>query len=221
MGRSELGKKKEARRARSSRSLEGRNRKGGGECKTGHPPVWSMTPALELGHMPEGGGYPVGFVQEAARLMGCQDLGAIVHLCSGTLRAPLTFDIRPGVGAACRADVRWLPLRPGSCRFILADPPYEQDYAEELWGLGKVYPTPIVLLRECAAALQPGGRVGLLHHVVPVMPDGLVQLGSWGVSTGPGYRMRAFTVAERPAQLDLFDYATGRQVRSVDTGGLL
>jgi hypothetical protein len=208
--RTPQGIEREKRRARSARKLSaaGRQGKDGEGCSTGHSPMFSMAPALELGHMPEGGGYPVGFVQAAARLLGCQDLSALVHLCSGTMRAPLTFDLRADVGAAVRADVRWLPIRPASCRWILADPPYGDDYAEELWGLGKQYPTPTVLLRECAAALAPGGRVGLLHHVVPVQVDGLRTVGVWGVSTGPGYRIRAFTVLERPGQLDLLGGAS-------------
>lgn len=188
---------RESRRARKGRKLSGAQRNGGDECTTGHPTLFVMNPAFELGRIPEGGGYPVGLVELAARLMGCDDLAAIVHLCSGSVRAPRTFDLRPNVGARVRADVRWLPIRPGSCRWILADPPYGMDYAEELWGLGRQYPIPRVLLRECAAALAPGGHVALLHHVVPSMVPRLERVGTYGVWCGAETRIRALTIARR------------------------
>lgn len=190
---------KEARRARSGQKegrLRGRQRDEGG-ATTGHPALFAMRPALELGRFPEGGGYPVGFVEAAARIMHV-DLAELVHLCSGSVRGGrLTIDVRPDAGADVRADVRWLPLRPGSVSAILADPPYSVDYAEELWGTGKIYPTPTVLLRECAEALAPRGVVGVLHHVMPDAVPGLARVGCWGVTTGPGYRIRAFTVFRR------------------------
>lgn len=174
---------------------------GGGD---GHPALWHATPAFELGPMPEGGGYPLGFVEWAAKLMGCADVAGILHVCSGSVRAPLTIDLRPAAKPAIVADVRWLPIRPGSQRFILADPPYSPDYHAEIWGLDpRLYPAPVVMLRECAQALAPGGRVGFLHHIVPRLPDDLVRIGTHGVTTGPGYRIRAFTVAERTGAQEL------------------
>lgn len=138
--------------------------------------------------------------------MGVTDLARVVHLCSGSVRAPLTFDLRPGSAAAVRADVRWLPLRPASVRWVMADPPYSQAHAEALWGSGKSYPSPAVLLRECAQALEPGGQVALLHHVVPALPNALERVGVWGVTTGVGYRIRALTIArERSAEPALLE----------------
>lgn len=187
----------EARRARSGRKLSGSNRNGGEECVTGHPALFAMEPAFELGRMPEGGGYPVGFVELCARLMCVDDLSSVVHLCSGSVAAPLSFDMRRASAASCIADVRWLPIKPRSVRWIMVDPPYGHDYAEALWGLGKVYPLPRVLLRECAMALQPGGQLAFLHQIVPTMVDGLERVGTWGVYTGTETRMRALTIARR------------------------
>jgi hypothetical protein len=191
---------REARRARSQRKWSGQR---AGTCATGHPALWAMSPAVEMGHIPEGGGYPVGFVEAVGRLMGVTDFGQVVHLCSGSIAGGVTIDVRTVAQPSIRADVRWLPLRPGSVRWIMADPPYGQDYAEALWGLGKLYPTPTVLLRECAVALAPGGLVALLHQVVPRLPPLLERIGTWGVSTGPGYRIRALTIARRTASVQL------------------
>jgi SAM-dependent methyltransferase len=191
---------REAIRARSKVKKVGRRSESEEGCVTGHPAFMDVRPAFELGRMPEGGGYPVGFVELAGRLMGVQDLGAVLHLCAGSVSARLSIDYRFEVSPACVGDARRLPVRSSCVDAIMVDPPYGQDYAEELWGLGKQYPTPMVLLRECERILRPGGKVAMLHQVVPVLPDGLIRLGVWGVSTGPGYRMRALTIAEKPAQ---------------------
>lgn len=192
---------REARRYRSGQSpdrLRGRIRNG--EGGSGHPALFAMRPAIELGTFPSGGGYPHGFVEAAAQLMGV-DLAAIVHLCSGSVRGGrLTIDIRRSAGADVVADVRWLPLRPRSVTAILADPPYSPEYADQLWGTAKVYPTPTVLLRECAEVLAPGGVVAVLHHLMPDAVPGLVRMGCYGVTTGPGYRIRALTLFRRQAQ---------------------
>lgn len=193
---------RERRRYRSQRSYRGRD----GECETGHPALFATHPAFLLERMPQGGGYPVGFFELACRLLDVPPgrEGEVVHLCSGSVRAPITVDLREGALATVRADVRWLPFRPSSLRWILADPPYDPTYAEELWGTGKKYPSPTVLLEEAHRALAPGGRVGLIHFVVPRIPEGLERLHTVGVSTGPGYRIRAFTVAEKAgSQLSL------------------
>src|SRR5206468_3545685 len=143
-------------------------------CVSGHPGLFGLTPpAFELGRMPEGGGYPHGFVEVAAKLMGCRDLGDVVHLCSGSVRARYTFDLRRTSAAAVVADVRELPIRTSSVRWVMADPPYDQEYAEALWSMGKQYPTPTVLLREIGRILRPGGRAAFLHHLVPTLPDGM------------------------------------------------
>jgi hypothetical protein len=180
----------------------------GDPAVNGHPALLDVKPAFELGPMPQGGGYPQGFIELAARLMGCADVDQVVHLCSGSVRARRTFDYRAAAHPAVVADVRWLPIGRGRVRWIMADPPYSEDHAEELWALGKKYPTPIVLLRECAEALMAGGRVAFLHFLVPYLPDDLTRIGTWGVSIGPGFRMRALTVAEKSgAQRIPFDAA--------------
>ncbi len=207
MPRSPESTAREAIRNRSSRNHFGRRANEDEGCVTGHPAFLSMAPAYELGRMAEGGGYPVGLVELAAQLMGITDLAAAVHVCSGSVRAPLTFDCRAESEASCLGDARRLPVRDASVRWVLIDPPYDPDYAEALWGTGKLYPTPTVLLREAARILVPGGMVGLLHHLVPVIPPdvGLERVGTHGVTTGPGYRIRCFTVARRVAPpLSLF-----------------
>lgn len=211
---------RERRRARSTvdaGSRRGRLNAPDGSA-TGHAAIYRMRPALELGRMPEGGGYPVGFVEEAARIMG-HPVANLVHLCAGSVAGGrLTIDLRssahpaghrhhsPDVHPDVIADVRWLPLGPDTVDAILVDPPYDRAYAAALWNIAAEYPTPSTILRECAVALRPGGIVGILHHIVPMQVDTLTRLGTWGVTTGLGYRIRAFTVYRHdPAPARLFD----------------
>lgn len=209
----------EARRARSGQRparLQGRTTDG--TSVTGHPILFSMRPAIELGPFPDGGGYPVGFVETAAGLIGSAPAD-VVHLCAGSVSGGrFTVDARSRVLKPRKwahvapdvvADVRWLPFGPGTVDAFLVDPPYDPKYAQQLYGTGRIYPAPLVILRECAQALRPGGRVGFLHHLVPMLPPELELVGVYGVWTGPGYRIRAFTVAERrgpdEAPPDLFE----------------
>lgn len=193
--RSDESVARESRRARSSTSLSGVK----GEAVTGRPALFTLAPAYELERMPTGGGYPKGFVALAASLMGCTDLASIVHVCSGGIRAPRTIDIRPESCASVVADARWLPLRRESVRWVMCDPPYSPEHDEALWGGKNTYPTPAVLLREIADALCEGGRVAFLHFVVPRLPDSMKRVGTFGVTTGPGYRIRCLTLAEKRA----------------------
>lgn len=147
--------------------------------------------------MPQGGGYPIGLIEYAGKLMGVTDHRRVVHLCSGSVIAPLTFDLRPGSAAAVVADVRHLPIRSSSVRWVMCDPPYSAEHADDLWGTGKQYPSPAAIMREAARILEPGGMIAFLHFVVPRLPDELERTGTYGVTIGPGYRMRALTIARR------------------------
>lgn len=165
---------------------------------SGHPVLFGdPLPAVELGRMPEGGGYPIGLIEFAGRLMGVTDHRQVVHLCSGSVRAPLTFDLRPQTEARCIADVRHLPIRAGAARWVMVDPPYSAEHAEDLWGVGDQYPTSAALFREIERILMPGGVVAYLHFLVPKLPAGMTRLSTHGVTIGPGYRIRALTIAQR------------------------
>ena len=189
---------RERRRARSKRRLTG-VADGSEDCITGHPALFDIPPVFELGRMPEGGGYPVGFLELVHRWLGVTAPEEVLHLCSGSVIAPRTIDARISSHASIIGDVRWLPIRRASIRWAIADPPYGQDYAEAIWGeaVGKIYPTPMNLLREAAEVLVDGGLVAYLDHLVPTLPDELERVNIIAVYCGTQTRMRALTIARR------------------------
>lgn len=174
--------------------------------RTGHAAMFRLSEVVDLEVFDEGGGFPVGFLEFAYRTLGCDQPDRVLHICSGSVRGHFTVDRRASVRSAVQADARALPFLDGSFRFAIADPPYSRTWAKALYGVtARQYPTPGGIVREAMRVLQPGGRLGLLHYMVPPYPAGAVRLvGVWGVTVGPGSTIRAWTVLEkREAQLEL------------------
>ena len=145
----------------------------------------------------DGGGYPLRFVEWALKEMGCDDESAVLHLCSGSVVSGVRVDIRPDMNPDILADCRDVPLPDESFDFILADPPYSQDYATALYGTGENYPKPGQVCREASRLLRPGGKLGFLHFQVPMLRKPLRLLGVYGITTGCGFAIRAWTLMEK------------------------
>lgn len=171
---------------------------GRGDGRTGHPTLWDTKPAAAFEPFPNGGGYPVGFLEWAYRTLHVADPERVVHLCSGSVNVGITVDIRPEMNPTYVADARHVPLPDGSVPWVMADPPYSEDYARNLYGTGDEYPRPAELLREAERLLVPGGRVGILHFQVPMHRTRLRLLNVWGITQGPGYNIRAWSVYQKP-----------------------
>lgn len=175
---------------------------GAGDGRSGHPTFWAASVAHDFDPFPDGGGYPVGFLDWAYRTMhspvyGMPDPALVVHLCSGSVRSGITVDIRPEMKPTFVADARHVPLPDASVRWLMADPPYPEDYAANLYATRADYPRPGELLREAERLLVPGGRVGILHFQVPMHRSGLRLVRVWGITQGPGYNIRAWSVYEK------------------------
>jgi hypothetical protein len=174
------------------------------------PVIWSAAPAYGALDSPQPhdadadgfavfGRYPVGFLRHirTAQWLGRVRPEEILHVCSGTLgpEQAWTVDIRAEARPRVIATGTALPFRSESFRAVMIDPPYSDQYARNLYGIAM--PRNAALLKEAARVLVPGGRVGLLHVAVPFAPPGCAVVNVWGVSTGVGFRIRAFTVYEK------------------------
>lgn len=154
-------------------------------------------PVVWFDAFPDGGGYPKRFMEWAMAEMGCSDPDSVLHLCSGSVQVGVTVDIRPELDPTIIADARNVPLEDESFNFIMIDPPYSETYAENLYGTGKTYPKPGELLKEAARLCNVGGLIGLLHFIVPVTRKPLKIRKVYGITTGNGTAIRAWTLLEK------------------------
>lgn len=145
------------------------------------------------------GRYPNGFLSHVLRLRLLGDIrrDEVLHVCSGTLGPDekLTVDLRREARPMVVADGAALPFRDESLAAVMIDPPYSDAYARSLYGTEN--PRPSWLLREAARVTRGGGRLAILHVAVPFAPRGCKLIGVYGVTTGIGFRIRAFTIFEK------------------------
>jgi hypothetical protein len=154
-------------------------------------------PAEDFGPFPEGGGYPKGFLPWAYEAMGVTDPDRVLHLCSGSVVRGVRVDIRPEKNPDIVADCRNVPLPDGSFDWILADPPYSREYAQNLYGTGADYPLPGQIVKEACRLLSPGGKLGFMHFQVPMTRKPMRIVRVFGITQGAGYAIKAWTLCEK------------------------
>lgn len=150
---------------------------GGGRRR---PIIWHDEPVIF-------GAYPVGFESHILRQKLLGDVGQddVLHVCSGGVRARWTVDIRHEVKPRIVASADALPFGAGQFRAVLIDPPYNEAYAKQLYRVAGL-PTLKAMLDEAVRVVVDGGRIGILHFVVPMRPNGARRVLVRGISTGPG-----------------------------------
>lgn len=169
------------------------------------------------------GAYPGGFPERARALLGVAIDDPVLHVCGGLVRHypykggvgpnDKTVDIDPDVKPDFLVDVRQgLPYRCGSmleehhkdhtseaCTWaaVLADPPYSEADAEHYVCGSGLYPKPTALLADMLAVARPGGRVGILHYLVPSPPKHTRFVAAVAVMVGFNNRVRVYSVFEK------------------------
>ena len=142
------------------------------------------------------GMYPAVLIRKLMPWLRCERR-EVLHVCSGGLPPSegIRVDLRPEAKPDILADGRNLPLKAGSQAGVLIDPPYTEQYAQDLYGVD--YPRPAHLLAEAARVVRPSGRIGIVHYLVPMPPPGCKFVKVLGLSMGFGFPMRAVTIYER------------------------
>ena len=161
---------------------------------SGHPIMFGMKEADYFGDFPDGGGYPRRFLEKAFEIMGVTDPEKVLHVCSGSMKIGITVDMRPEMHPKIVADARSLPFAADTFQWIMTDPPYSQEYAENLYGTGDAYPNPHSLCDECLRVLKPGGYLGFMHHIVPKFHKPGRLLKVYTITQGVGYNVRAWSL---------------------------
>ena len=171
--------------------------------------------------VPYYGAYPNGFLERARALLGVTPLDAVLHLCGGMARQypakprgfgpnDQTLDLDPALKpnflqaattplpAGYRVPNNPLTFEWGA---LIADPPYTEADAAKYAPGSKAFPSANLILKNMLAVVRPGGRVGMLHYVLPQPPrDGVRFVACVGVIVGFNNRMRCFSVFERETQ---------------------
>jgi SAM-dependent methyltransferase len=177
--------------------------------QSGHPVMFGRPKAAaDFVDFPEGGGYPHRFLSYAYELMEAVngttvDPDMVLHLCSGSVQTGVRVDIRPEKNPDIVADCRNVPLPDESFDWILADPPYSVEYAKNLYGTDDNYPKPGEIVKEAMRLLRPGGLLGILHFQVPMIRKPAKIVNVYGVTTGSGYAIRAWTLIQKSSNNDL------------------
>jgi SAM-dependent methyltransferase len=161
----------------------------------GHPIMYgNPKPVKHFVDFPDGGGYPHRFLEWVYEIMEVPDTSKVLHLCSGSVVTGMRVDIRQETKPTICCDARRTPFADDSFDYILADPPYAESYAENLYKTGDAYPKPGELLKEASRVLRPGGYFGILHFIVPMTRRPMKMIGVWGITTGAGYAIRAWSL---------------------------
>lgn len=142
------------------------------------------------------GQYSKGLIGKLLPWLRCER-NQILHVCSGALRPGegIRVDVRPEAKPDILADGRALPLADNCMDAVLIDPPYTEQYAQDLYGVE--YPRPAHLLKEAARVVKPDGRIGFVHYLVPMPPPNTRLVKVLGLSSGLGFSMRAVTIYQK------------------------
>ena len=118
-----------------------------------HNAFWALGPNV-TGYP---GGFPNGLLQRLEREGYLQP--PVLHVCSGSVKAGITVDIKRENGPTVCADGEYLPFRspPPFVRTAMIDPPYSEGKAADLYALPLI--NVVTAVSEMARIVQPGGRL--------------------------------------------------------------
>lgn len=158
------------------------------------------------------GAYPAGFLHRARALLGVGYGDPVLHVCAGKVRDypyrgfglhDKTLDLDP----ACQPDFLQDAREPyptcdlyeanGPWSAILIDRPYTEDDADRYVPGRAMLPTANQLVKNGIAAVDIGGRVGILDYLWPQPPKNAKEVAAVAVGTGRNARARWYTVFER------------------------
>jgi len=186
--------------------------------------VWILARSKLKGGIKYYGAYLGGFPERARALLGCNIDDPVLHVCGGMAKLypyprafgpnDRTLDLDPNCKPDFCQDARFpfprgpedvtdpnlQPLQAYTGRpwkAILMDPPYSEGDAAHYAVGADVYPKPNLLLKNAFDVLPVGGRVGIIHYIIPNPPKPSRFVACVGIMCGFNNRMRAYTVFEK------------------------
>lgn len=186
--------------------------------------IWFLARAKLKGGVKYYGAYLGGFPERARALLGCNINDPVLHVCGGMAKLypyrravgpnDMTLDLDPATSPDILQDAREpFPQAPFWGRYqppfpngkvppipwagVLIDPPYsEADAAHYMPGADK-YPKPNQLIKHALEVLPPGGRVGMIHYILPSPPKDATFVAAVGILCGYNNRIRVYSVFEK------------------------
>lgn len=181
--------------------------------------VWILARAKLKGGVKYYGAYPGGFPERARALLGCAIQDPVLHVCAGMVKL---YPYRRGFGPndktldfdpACEPDFlqdanKPFPIPDARYSFpspedhmwsgVLIDPPYTAaDAKHYTQTCGSKLPSPNALVAHGLQVVRPGGRVGILHYILPKPPHAAIFVAAVAVLVGFNNRVRIYSVFER------------------------
>ena len=167
--------------------------------------LWFLARAKLKGGRKYYGAYLGGFPERARVLLGAGINDPVLHVCGGMARfypyaggygpQDKTLDLDSTTEPDFLQDAS-APL-PEGFRAILADPPYSEEDADHYRPGRGCYPRPGAIVANAIKALPIGGRVGIIHYLLPKCPANAKFVAAAGVLCGFNNRIRVFSVFER------------------------
>ena len=167
--------------------------------------TWFLARAKLRGGEKYYGAYLGGFPERARALLGATINDPVLHVCGGKAKLypyaggfgpnDKTLDLDPNVLPDILADARH-PY-PGGFKAVLADPPYSEQEAAHYWPGPSAYPSPNAILKAAFGSLPSGGRIGLIHYMLPQPGKNWRFVAAVGVMCGFNNRIRVFSVFEK------------------------
>lgn len=166
------------------------------------------------------GAYPAGFLSRARALLGASRTDPVLHVCAGKIREykcgpscspghwhglsnfDCTLDLDPACNPDFLRDAReTFPTVVGNpngfWKAVLIDRPYSEPDADHYVPGRTKLPDINQLLRNGIAAVEVGGKVGILDYVWPMPPKNAKEIAIVAVGTGRNNRARWFSVFEK------------------------
>lgn len=156
------------------------------------------------------GAYLGGFPERARWLLGAGINEPVLHVCGGMARHypyaggfglnDYTLDLAPETEPDFLQDARGpFPLYSHSrtWRAVLIDPPYSETDAAHYAPGEAAYPKPNLLVKNALDVLDVGGRVGLIHYILPGAQKNAKFIAAVGICCGFNNRIRVFSVFEK------------------------
>lgn len=167
--------------------------------------TWILARAKLKGGAKYYGAYLGGFPERARALLGATLSEPVLHVCGGKARLypyrggfgpnDKTLDLDPALEPDYLQDAAG--ELPTGFKAILCDPPYSEADAEHYKPGRARYPSPSKIVARAIAALPVGGRVGIIHYILPKPPPNARFVACISVYCGFNNRARCYSVFER------------------------